>query len=361
MIDCVPYFVTFGLVFALNYFAMKSKRKFTRIALMMAGFILLVLFVGLRYRVGTDYDAYLRMYDRIGSTSWNSIWASGTELLLTLVFKICSSFLSEPRLIFVILAILLFAPLYLANKQFGYKYLAYSILTFCIMFLPFGMNGMRQGIAMSFVLLSFTYLMKDRTRGAVISLIIAVLFHTTALIVLPYFILFLIRKRKKINTTFWSLVLTGALSIIVLFFLNSLFLNSGFSKYSYILGAVDLEKMNLFSVVLYLPLAAFTFFLYPRGKADETVQEHKDLMISGLVFQLIGSSAQYLSRFALYFLIFAIFLMPELLQHVSDKRIRVLAKIIYLIYLITYFIIQFAVMGTHEILPYQTWIFGGGV
>lgn len=359
MIDCLIYFGVFALVFSMNAIAIKQKRKIVKKSLIILSFLLLLIFVGFRYNVGTDYESYLRAYDTASRVSWDKLGTMRMELLVAAIFKICSLVFIDARLVFLVLGFLMLWPIYKVNKLYDYKYLAYSVLMYCVLFLPFGLNGMRQGIAMSFMLLGTIYLLKNKTKFSIINCVIATLFHTSTLVVFPYIFLIWLCRYKKIKFTILNIILTTSLAIIVLFFLNSILISNGFTQYDYILGSVNIGSMSFSSVIMYLPIVFFALAFSKNADEREESNVFNNLTLSGIFFTLIGTAAQYLSRFGLFFLMPSIILVPQAVQSISRKNTRIVVKILLITYLVLFFYVQYSVWGKHEILPYQTWLFGG--
>ncbi len=355
MIECAIYFLVFVIVFGLNNVAIKQKSIFRKRVLITTGFLILLSFVGLRFNVGTDYQNYIREYNTISQISWEELPTLRMELLVATLFKILSYVLWDARLIFVVLGFLALYPIYKANKLYEYKYLAYSVLIYCVLFLPFSLNGMRQGVAMSFILLSMTYLMKEKKILGIVCLILACLFHTSALIVAPYLLLLLIKKFKKIKLSKIYIALTAVISFAVLFFLNDWLMNNGIDKYSYMLGSIETDNIALSGNVI-LHLAIIPIMLL--SEKNETNDIYKSMILSGIIFMIVGTAAQYLSRFSLYYLMPCIILIPRSIQYIKKDNLRLLVKGLLFAYLIMFFYLQYSKWGAHEILPYQTWIFG---
>lgn len=358
MIDCLVYFVVFGLVFALNFAAMRQKELKVRNFLIIVSFALLLVFVGFRYNVGTDYDNYLAQYNIVQNTAWEKLPSLRLELLVAVLFKVCSFVLWDARLIFVVLGFFLLYPIYKANKLYDYKYLAYSILAFCVLFLPFGLNGMRQGIAMGFTLLTIVRFVRGDLKMGVFDFIVAVLFHTSALVVLPYAAAIYVCRRWKFNFTKINIAITVFVAAAVLFFLNDILVQNGITQYNYMLGSTDVERISLKSIVVYIPIVLLAIFFRGERENKFGISVMRNLTISGICLFAVGTSAQYLTRFGLYFMMPSIILLPELIQNIPGKRMRIIIKGLFVAYLISFFVTQYAVFGRHDILPYQTWIFG---
>lgn len=169
---------------------------------LLLAFLLMTLFVGLRYNVGTDYENYSMIYD-----SYSTFLEPGFQILV--------NWLNERHLssqwLFFIMAALTYAFLYAGLKLFeGVKIpLTLFLLTICTY--SFICNGIRQALAMSVFFFSYYFIVKRKIVFFVICIFFAALFHSSSLILLPlYFVL-----NYKIPTKFCYIIYF--LSFIFLF------------------------------------------------------------------------------------------------------------------------------------------------
>lgn len=349
------YVLVFLSVFLVNIIACKiykTKRKLSNI-LIFIGFSILLIFVGCRYYVGTDYESYINMYNTVSNFDFSELHLINVEIGAKVLFKLIQLIFNNQYAIFIGLAFLTLYPLYKANKLFEYKYLAFSILTYSFMFLPFSMNGMRQGVAMSFIFLSFAYLFKNKKISMLISFILAFLFHKSSILLLPYLALFMIRKNRLAE--FDSILITLIISVS-LFFFNNLLMRVGIvSDYEYLLSELNIDNIAFKSVLLFIP---FLLILISYNNKEEQIYKMKGMVISGIILTLIGTTKQFLSRISLYHNMFLIFLMPMLFQNSKNKTNKIIIEIFYILYLIVYFIYECYILGKHEIFPYQNWLIG---
>ena len=103
------------------------------------------------------------------------------------------------------LFLFLFFFLSLSLKLYVFRKISlYPLLSICIYssfwFLVYEMNGIRQGLALGFIALSYYFLIVKKNWYFYLSLLGAILFHYSALIFLP--IIFIIKK-KCTNLIFW--------------------------------------------------------------------------------------------------------------------------------------------------------------
>lgn len=357
MKSLILYLFVFMIVFILNSIGSKyyKNHKMVSSIIIFISFMILILLIGCRESVGTDYDSYIYYYNFISNLNFDELSVVDWEYGAVLIFKLTSLIFQNEKFIMIVLAVLTIYPLYKLNKLYDYKYLPYSILTYSLILLPFSMNGMRQAIAMSFIALAVGYLMKEKKLKSILSIIIAFSFHKSAIIIVPYLVLFMIKKGRKIERDYT--LITLFISVIILFF-NEYLINLGFiSEYDYYLTDINIGNISLNAILFHIPI--ILIMLSFSNKEEKHLNLLKGLVISGIILDFIGTSKQYLSRIALYYTMFEILLIPLLLKHINNQTTKKLISFLYIIFLVIYFVYQFYILGRHEIFPYQTWIMGG--
>lgn len=177
-------------------------------------FLLIFLFLALRYQFGNDYNAYLNKFIEI--TGYSKIFLTGERFepgwrFLHLIFK--------PVGFFVMVACLSLLNC-IVFYRFIKKYVPphyYWLAVFLYIFDPYLMlvhsSAMRQSLAISLFLISIDFLIRKRPIGYFICILLAMSVHKSAMILLPVFLL-----------TFANLRLNKVLAIGILFFFVSLFL-----------------------------------------------------------------------------------------------------------------------------------------
>lgn len=354
MTSLLFYLSIFFAVFIFNYIGYiyyKKNRNKSKLFIYL-GFVILVLVIGLRYEVGTDYNAYLSIYNNIKNISWNQIFQTKIEYGSFVIFKVTWLISKNQYTIFSVIGFLTLLPIYIANKEFDYKYLPYSILIFCMIYLPTCLNIMRQGIAIGFLCLSFVYIYKSKNRKAAIAAIIAILFHKSSFLLIPYEILYIFLKKK--NYAKYSTILTLIISVIILFFFKELTGYMQLEEYNYVLKEINVERISYSSILFYLPILIIVCVFKQKEKLFATL---KSLYIDGIILHIVGTAAIYFYRISFYFTIFQIFLIPISIYNIKKRNTRLLVKILCIIYLLIYFVSQYYIHGKSEIFPYKTWLF----
>lgn len=346
MYNLLIYYFVFLVDFVLCFFASKSKNKF----LLLLSFILPIIFVGYRYNVGTDFQNYVYMFEKFKNLNLSQILDNEWELASKFIIFISSRFFEKSSSLFLIIAFLNYLPLFKINKYYDYKYLPISILIYNCVFLPFCMNGMRQGIAMCFIFYSVMLLLFNDQKKSILYLILSFLFHKSCILFLPYYFLIITDKdNDKKHMGKKAVILTIVMSIIILFFLKDLLLSFGILKYSSYYNRIDANNISFNALLTYIPII---FILIFSKKQDKVINTLKPIVLSGYIFYIIGTTAKYLYRISLYFTLFEVILIPYLIYNIKDKKTRVITYLVFVIYLFVYFWHQFYVIGQHEIFPY---------
>ena len=142
----------------------------------------------LRDGIGYDFYAYKALYHKI-STSQRGIQDLANRLNIELGHIILNEISSNFEFLIFIVAILGVAvKLWFIKKESSEKFLS-LLLYFSGVFLTFDMGVMRQGISISFFLISLKYVEERRLPQFIIIIGIGTLFHLSSLIFIPiYFI-----------------------------------------------------------------------------------------------------------------------------------------------------------------------------
>ena len=365
MLSVLFYLTVFALIFVIQLFAMKQKNKVLKRILIALSFLILLLLMGLRYRVGTDYVGYEGIYKGYSNSSLNEIWQGKGDVGKKLIIGSIAINHIDITVIFWIYGLLTLYPLFKINKNHKYKYLAYFTLVFNLAILPVCLNSMRQGAAMAFLLLAFDYFrIGSKKMRAIFCIVIAVLLHTSALFVAPYLLCYYLSKKHGRSFKLLSSILTIIASISFATFLKGLLADFGFSDYDYqlvIMNSVSFSLNIVVCDVIFYLMLILLFFMNTNHKANNDLDK-KDaadmtcLLVDGSVYNIVGTMTHYLSRISYYFSMFQIILIPELLQNIPNKNTRIIAKMLCVSVLVVLFIFRCYILGYYGIMPYQSWI-----
>lgn len=323
--------------------------------------ISLILISGSRYMVGVDYKNYVFMHDFIkrGDSTYFEV---GYTYLVELSFFLTGG----DQFVFLFMA-LVTVP---SSLYFVYKYSRwFSLSVFSYICLPFlylaTFNQIRQFFASSLFFLALS-LSKKYIKSSFAIVLVAALFHKTALLFLPF--LFIIHKKLRAKSFIFIFLIY---TMVVLFFSN-IYELTGFSK-TYI---ADNTKADNFQMVLIFFIAFLCYFLYFKFISSSSRIDHEFNVVSNLLlFCLIVSITPFfitsvdsgnIMRFLSYGSISLVIATSNILSdlyvratllscfHNRYKVIFIIALLSYLLLLsLLYFKAIFINGVLYELIPYQ--------
>ncbi len=134
---------------------------------------------------------------------------------------------------FILFSIIAFGILYFFVENYDNKIYINFVFLFIINYI-YSMVALRSGIAVSICLVAFIFLKKGKINKAVFMILLATLFHYTAIVVLPGILLVRFFEKIKRNKVLWVRILVIICFSMILFMLpilQSLLLNTKYSAY----------------------------------------------------------------------------------------------------------------------------------
>ncbi len=308
--------------------------------------VLLVVFAGIRYGIGSDYFLYTSLYRAIiPSSLTESLKVVPQELgWVTLAF-LFRKVTDSPYLILWIASVLTVVPALIAVKRKSQDPVFAVFLYFFLGYYAVSFNAVRQSIAVSFLLLADTYRSESRVKWAIFSAV-AILFHSSAIVAIIVQLAAAYWKPRWVSVLA-SLVIAGAGSLALL---NSqivgvlaVALNSRYETYLEGSGA-GLGTWMMFGVRLFFIILCLSL---PRSRQTTTYLAY--VCVSAMVL-ILGTTYVVIARFEPYFGIFLALLIPNLLSEQARPIFRDLRWPLALGCLI-YF--GFYVTAFNRVVPYE--------
>lgn len=224
------------------FFAFLSRYRSFKFGLEIS-FLILAIFMGIRFNWGNDYSAYLDMFYKNTFTNDFSkdyfieiLTDENSEFgwkILNMLFKPFGFF----SMVFV-LTFFEYFVLYKAIKKYvapKWYWLAVFLFTFNSGFMLTGCSMMRQYLAMSIVLLAVKYLVNGNAMKYVLCILFAATFHTSSLIMLPFYLVRFIPQNIDKKAMIWiiigSFVYYRSVSILLSSVFSFLLTTSTFEQY----------------------------------------------------------------------------------------------------------------------------------
>lgn len=322
----LPYLLVLGFVMfwiALEDKALNRKSFFLPL-------VVLTSFAGMRsYRVGTDSGTYTRDF-RDNLNIYNFEFEEGVEIgyqyLEYILLRLNADY---AWLFFITGAIVVFCYLYIFKKH-SVNY-AFSVFLFITLgSYTFFFNGLRQGLAMAIFALALPYLLKNKFVPYLLICLLAALFHTTSLFMIPFYFLVNLRIKPlyKIIATF-----LGSL-FISSFLINYLALSN--ERYEGYTEAAE-ESGGILTLGFYTILMLFSYFIIRLYKIrdKETIKLFTFYAV-GVVFiipiAMLGTNPSGPQRLVVYFTWTLALILPVIFKRINNVYITSLAASLFVIY-----------------------------
>lgn len=282
--------------------------------------------------VGTDTMMYLKYFNNVQSTAWSNYLYNRFEPLF---FYLCKAIglVSTKSNVFLIITSLLIIPFI---GEFIKKYSDNYFLS-CLVYLGlniffFNMTGIRQSIAISILLLSYTFMIRKENKKAIILIIVASFFHTSAMI---FFIPLIIYNKLKVRENKMKILVPAIILMIVSYFFALAFygiFSRIFNTYSNYAFSKAHGTSNYFGALLqaifYIGIFIFELIVYGRNfnNIDKKFNANFYLVMSliSACIQIMSMKMTILSRGAIYFSIFSIVSIPLFVESIKNNKSKIL-------------------------------------
>jgi len=312
-------FITAGFfAIILAYFAGHTKYK----KLLYFSFLIIAIIMGFQTYAGADiYDYEKWFYYQSYEMEIGWLWLN--KLFSPLGFRallICLSLFES----FVLCRLIL---KYVPKKWY---WLSVLIFYFTPGYMFFYMSGLRQALAITLFILAFDYIIDKKFIKAIILILVAALFHKTALICLPLVFFGYISEYKQYHKTlFFSIVICLVFVVFyslrvnlstlvdegIVFFFN---LNNDFSKYYNYLDMYEIFEISIFILIFDIALLFCAVQSLRKTKTKQDV-----ILIIFLLLSILTQPFVYgmgaLFRIFLYVSMFSIASIPIIASKMDSK------------------------------------------
>lgn len=334
------------------FFWMGQNLEKIKYFLQSLSFLILFLVVALRnISVGTDYLNYINAVNRVATNTMlptDENWLGlGFRELIIILAKIFPNSVNSIYFSIGVISLITFLTLlffFLSFNNNGNEvFELYLFLCFCLYFQL--MNQFRQMFALSIVFFSYRYIGKSFIKYALL-IILATLFHGTAIIMLPMYFLYKIKINKR------TFLFYGLISVLVLIF--SPFIKSliQYTSYSNYLGWTEFDTAGVTSTVLNLVVRIslmLTCLIFSKSiiRADNKKVFLYHMIIICSIVQMLTITSYLFTRITTYFFVFYILLIPDVVNEIDSKFAknsiwieRSFIYIFFFVYQIVYYLAQ---------------------
>lgn len=317
------YFILASLLILLSVIEFIDKSTlYKRIALFIGAFAM-VLFAGLRYQVGTDWDAYFLNYKL---QQWDTEWG---YKYLNLFF---SKYLQAPFNLLLITINLV--SLYLISKyikNLSGSYIIALLIFYSDLFMYYNLSGMRQAIATSFTCFALIFAVKKQMKMFLFFIVVACLFHVTSVVFLAVYFL----PRKSLS--FKNLILISLSFVIVIFVFNNYIQAIDYlskkSEFYIEIQENDDNLLFLFAIGLARRSVIIIVFLllYDKLKHIPNLIYYFNIYLIGFIIyaSLYLVSPDFGVRFSSYYTIVDMILIGNIIYFIKSKPVKAFLFILF--------------------------------
>lgn len=270
---------------------------------------------------GGYIDQYLdaSQIDILSLSDWLVLTASyKAEYGFVLSMVLCGKILPDFYFFKTLLSCLMIGIYLYSIKKYAPSYTLPVMVYFLI---PYGQSifVLRQHLAIALLLLCIKPIIERRILLFVVLLIVAFFFHKSALIFAPIYFIYNVKSTKK----FFGLLFVAAISLSWVFghldLLNDS-MNMGYDSY---VSGEKTGTSNLTSFFISV-IFSFTYFFFARRHIlDEGINKVSTIAICiNTIISFVGINLSLLSRFSLYFYVFAIFIVPITCKYIKNGTIK---------------------------------------
>lgn len=322
-------------------------------------FILLILITCLRYNVGWDYFAYVDIIKGNIASIINSRYEP-----LSLLVLLCAKYLNFYPLVFVFFGYFTLKLTQLIITKYSEDPVISWVVFYSLPLFYFAsLSTLRQSLATAFILLSYNYIINKRTILFLFLIVIASLFHVSAIAGLLLHPLAKIPITLKLN---WILF---GLSFLLSPILENLILNIniGFpllTTFKYYINANTTGSTTL--QYLYYTIGVINLLFYKKlTEKSETNKLLITITTVGIsIYNLLIFEPVSAARISAFFLIFWILIIPHYASLFKEwQRQFVRFSVSFLFILISFVYLNIYITAYHNkvnekisFLPYRVWI-----
>lgn len=310
----------------------------------------------IRWYTGTDFNNYLlrlRVSQNFNLSEFTNITNEPLYGLLNYIANLL--FAGRDWSIFFLSSLIIMFFIFLTITYYE-KYLSIplSLFIYFMLYYLLTYNIVRQMIAVSIILFSYRYIMEHKFAKYVIWVIIASLFHKSAIVCI-FFYLLSFKKDNGSKYMKYLFYLIICISPVIIGPILQLIENLGFiSLYS---DRYDIEFNGIgFGFLLDVIPAVVPALIFRKNIRNRNPEFDILINISLLTIPLrmMGYYQYWAIRLMHFSSIVQIILIPILIQSIKSKRERVICYIFFIAMYLIYFIYNFVINNDGEVFPYQS-------
>lgn len=347
----IPYIVLYCIIFIFH--TKIQPKKWAKIDFFIL--LVLVLFSGLRFLIGTDYVLYERMYNALTIHTINDSRTGLGYNIIAFFFKnINFNFQSFIFVCSLVTNVLIYYFLKKTSQSPGMSLLVYLSMGFY----TFSFNGFRQALSMAIFLFGYTKKIDKKHTSMVFCFFISFFIHSISGLGIAVSLILSIFPKFKIS--FKKML---PIILIAYVFFDKIFqlIIEKSTGYNYYLDSTEQYSAGLgtlFRIAQYLFIYHTVFFIYQKRNeqlADNNSEQEKMAKL-GIMIMIFSSKNWLIYRLALQFLVFSTIFMPRFneLRFIREEKFQFI--LLHSAMLVSFIL---NIVSFDGVFPYRSLIFSG--
>lgn len=360
-----------------------KNNKFIHCTCVTIGLLLPCILAGLRdFTIGTDVQVYVKpifecakkseSFSEYLNMNVNTIKiVSDFEIGFSLFVYVITKLFANLQILFFFIELLIVIPIYLGLTKIEKSEKSkiwLGMLVFYLMFFNMSLNIMRQYISISIFFWGICCVLsneKNKNLKCILSIIIAFFFHSSALLGLIIYLIYIVvnhKYKKTIKIFKYTISINKILGFIIILIGICIIANTkviinllgdlGMEYYSrYINGKVTLFMS---AIIRILPIVCI-FAISRKSFRNKYINAETYILIfiySIIILQLTTINV-FAARIALIFSIFNVVSFPRLCTSFCNKDSNIILTTFLIIYLLLYWYYYYVYGGGSETIPYK--------
>lgn len=316
----------------------------------------LIAFAILRSKVvGNDTSTYIELFKSIATNNDFPQYSNRYEFGYLIYNKICSLVSKKPQTIIIVTGIITTTCYLFFIKRYSKSIILSIFLFIFLRFYDDTLNVLRQCLAICIIFTSYKYLLNRNFIKFIFCIIIAFLFHKTAIIFLLAWWITSIKLNKK------NLLLLSIIAIALSIQFGTIFQQAliVFDTYSYYEGGIyfgETRLATIVSLIIQLFLFVIAYYIYSLNSLRISNSDEKMLMLwfTGICILTISTQFNLFDRIATYFNVFSIIVLPNMIDKIKNlSNKKIIEASIFLLLLCYYVAILELRPSWNRIFPYE--------
>ena len=310
--------------------------------------ICLILLIGLRHHgIGNDSWNYIQIFNGIISSDLSSALESPYygEKGFIVLNHLVGIFTDNYTILFLLFAFFYIGAISLIIYKFSQLPWFSFFLFITFGFFTFGMTGLRQSLAMTFIFLSIFFILQKKLGLFLLFVGLACTFHLSAIIFLPAYWIYKLQLTKMQQLLLFSFIIAIKVFSITLY--------SVFNEYARIGYESETTGGNM--AFLFICATVALGIYYKKGLIEQNTENLFFLLmlISTISIWPLAQMHPVLFRLMFYYYAFMIILVPNLLESIKKIKIKIYLIFAY-IFIGLYFMIFKILLAQYNeyFLPY---------